>query len=187
MDESIPIIDVTFGISQLGGDESLFHRMLFKFSHEFAETPSTVKQAISSNNFEEAKIQVHTTKGISGNLGLAALYECSKVLDKQIKDKAISDATLNEFDTVMQETCEAIEHLDIVESPTADLSGEATQEAFYSLSQKLERHEFIDDAELHTLVSGLALSDDDKTKVVELIEELQYEKALVLLERCKDE
>ncbi|MFC3120321.1 hypothetical protein [Agaribacter flavus] len=183
MDKSSVLIDTNFGLSQLGGNESLYHRMLVKFRHEFSDTPQKVLTAIQNTAFDDAKICVHTTKGIAGNLGLTALYECSKILDKQIKNKELEDSTITSFETLMSETCQAIDALDIQQDKPLDLDGESSEAASAQLKQKLERHEFIDDGELQTLVSNLAMSRENKLVLVEMIEELRYEEAIGLIAR----
>lgn len=182
MDKSLPLIDVQFGLSQLGGNQVLFNRMLTKFKQSFSETPESVLQNVDNEQFDEAKIAVHTTKGISGNLGLTALFECSKTLDKQIKDKAIDPDVLNSFSEIMAQTCQAITEHEANTSEHAEQEvPENNDDTTAVLLEKLQRHEFIDDDELQRLVGGLNLTPEQRIEVINLIEELQYEKAIDII------
>ncbi|MFC4699827.1 hypothetical protein ACFO4O_06635 [Glaciecola siphonariae] len=186
MSETKPLVDYDFGLSQLGGNAELLNKMLGKFKGEFREAPQYVKQQMQEGNFDQAKMKVHTTKGITGNLGLLALFECSKTLDAQLKQAIASDDTIAEFESITQATCERIDELISASKNDSGQSDTAKQhkhvdDAKQKLLELLERHEFIDDSLLRDLMGSLNMSDADKTQIVDLIEQLQYEQAASML------
>nr|WP_136249823.1 Hpt domain-containing protein [Ningiella ruwaisensis] len=181
MHDRRPLLDLGFGLSQLGGNEKLLMRMLGKFRDEFEHMPSEVKSALDKGDLEDAKIKVHTTKGITGNLGLMALFDVSKELDRQIKAEDIEDETLNAFELTMSQTCEAIDKQDDKEVDTQLHARTHIADAKTQLLDKLARHEFIDDTLLHNLVSSLDISKEQQASLINLVEELQYDEASELV------
>ncbi|MGQ8364081.1 Hpt domain-containing protein [Glaciecola sp. 1036] len=183
MFDSEPLIDKTFGLYQLGGNQSLFNRMIGKFRHEFHQFPDLVKELLAQNDYEAAKLKVHTTKGITGNLGLKALFECSKFLDHQIKEKNVSPDIILAFEQIMAATCVAIDQsLDGNEAPPSQQRSKC-ENANQILLQKLKGHEFIDDSELRDLVEGLDINPQDKQSIIDAVEELDYETAIEIVQR----
>lgn len=188
MPDSQSLVDIKFAISQLGGNTELLQRMLGKFKDEFANVPAEVESLLAQNDLKEAKLKVHTTKGLAGNLGLVALYECSKLLDQQIRDEQVSDETLEKFSSLMRDTCSLINSMDDNPSNIADYSEPSRNESKSTVDlflQQLNGNEFIDDEALSAYLTDLPLSDDDKRKLTELVEELHYDEAIAIIEKLK--
>jgi HPt (histidine-containing phosphotransfer) domain-containing protein len=177
-----PLVDVNFGLSQLGNNNHLLNKMLIKFKHEFEWVPETVRQQIETGDYAQAKMHVHTAKGITGNLGLLALYEYCKSLETQLKQQALTSNALKEFADLMRATCSAIDAhnadfaLRGTARPVNHISDAKTQ-----LLALLSTHQFINDKLMHDLLGSLDFSEDQKTTMVALIEQLQYDKAIAML------
>jgi HPt (histidine-containing phosphotransfer) domain-containing protein len=177
-------IDIEFATMQLGGNSELLIKMLGKFCVEFSSTPQQVIDALAQNNKHEAKMKVHTTKGLSGNLGLMALFECSKVLDQQIREDTIDPLQVDAFNKTMQETIAFIKALNLtVAAPTPfspiDKDGDSVQKAIFI--KRLQRNEFIDDDTLFAYINKLPFSEAEKQSLKTLVEELQYAKAIDMI------
>lgn len=182
------LVDIDFATSQLGGNSELLARMLGKFCDEFSSTPQSVIDALANGDKHEAKMKVHTTKGLSGNLGLLALFECSKVLDQQIRDDNIDDSQLDAFVHIMAETIACVKNLDLSQSaPTEYTTSTLPSSSDVSISEKaafikrLERNEFIDDDTLYAYIDALPFNEDEKKTLQTLVEELQYAKAIEMI------
>lgn len=187
MSETHALVDVEFAITQLGGNSDLLKRMLGKFSAEFDSIPHEVKRLLEAGEIKEAKMKVHTTKGLSGNLGMTALYECSKALDQKLRDNQIDYTLVKSFGAIMTKTCEFIDTIDLAEKEKKPFvesesnSSDGVSELKDSFLRRLQGHEFIDDEALHEYVDQLPLSDTRKYELISLVEELQYEKAIALI------
>lgn len=182
------LVDIEFATSQLGGNSELLAKMLGKFCNEFRPVPQTVINALAQDDKSEAKLKVHTTKGLSGNLGLTALYECSKVLDQQIREDTIDPLQLEAFDKVMKDTIECIEKLDLTQVASAVFSPSAQgndEEQTQDFLQRLKRNEFIDDDKLFTYINALPFNEADKSTLKVLVEELQYAKAIDMINQAR--
>lgn len=176
------LVDVPFALSQLGGNSDLLQRMLQKFKNEFISVPSDVKTFLNADNLKEAKLKVHTTKGLSGNLGLMALFECSKKLDQQMRENQIDAALLDTFDALMKDTCQFIDTIDLETKVAPEFSQTMAKQSHKQLFlERLKRHEFIDDKTLHMYADSLHLTVEVKRELVALVEELQYAKAIDII------
>lgn len=183
MHNNLPLVDYEFGLSQLAGNAQLLNKMLGKFKAEFNDAPTFIKNKVNEGDLDAAKMKVHTVKGITGNLGLRALFESSKALETELKQGNTSEALIQEFAELMQASCDAIDrHI----AGTAIPEQAATQtivDAQEKLRELLSRHEFIDDGLLNDLIASIDMSEDDKKQLVEMIEQLQYDQALAMIKR----
>ena len=178
------LFDKEFALTQLGGNTDLLKRMLVKFEQEFKTVPEEVKTLFNNNEIKEAKLKVHTTKGLSGNLGLMALYESAKLLDQQLRAGVADDSMIALFAQTMADTCNTIEHVNLAQNSVPEFTNNVSSNNYYEeFIQRLERHEFIDDESLHKYVNDLNLSDDEKKHLVSLVEELQYAKAIDIIKK----
>ncbi|MFT6270427.1 MAG: HPt (histidine-containing phosphotransfer) domain-containing protein [Alphaproteobacteria bacterium] len=187
MDNTQNLVDIEFATMQLGGNSDLLARMLGKFCDEFRSTPQKVIDALAQGNKDEAKLTVHTTKGLSGNLGLIALFECSKVLDQQLREDAIDPLQVEAFSHIMQDTIEFIKTLDLSVAVPAtfkpmDNGGDIAQKAIFLT--RLERNEFIDDDTLYIYINALSFDEAEKQSLKNLVEELQYDKAIAMIKQA---
>lgn len=178
------LIDYEFALNQLSDNKSLLHKMLLKFSSEFASKPKAVRDMVAQDDLEQAKLNVHTAKGIAGNLGLKQLYQVATKLDAELKDTKPSDQLLDEYERCLIDTAGKIleitqdagdMHRDLVAPTQSEKNSKA------DLLNKLSRNEFIDDKQLIDLVSGLALSEAESQQLIQLVEELQYPQAIDLI------
>ena len=182
MSELKPLVDVKFATSQLGGNVDLLKRMLRKFSAEFSQVPGELKSMIASGDIKDAKMKVHTTKGLSGNLGMIALFDCSKLLDQQLREGEINHDTIDAFSDLMVKTCDFIETIDLESKAPAEFSHhEKTEKHKVVFIERLKRREFIDDDTLHQYVDSLSTDTANKQALITLVEELQYEKAIEII------
>ena len=178
------LFDKEFALTQLGGNTDLLKRMLIKFEDEFKTVPEEVRNLFNNNEIKEAKLKVHTTKGLSGNLGLMALYESAKTLDQQLRAGVADDSMIELFAQTMADTCDTIKQVHLAQNSVPEFTSNVVNNKYYEeFIQRLERHEFIDDESLHKYVNDLDLSDYEKKHLISLVEELQYAKAIEIIKK----
>lgn len=184
MSINLPILNYAFALNQLGGNAVLLSKMLGKFVAEFVQVSSEVRAALDKNDHNSAKIKVHTVKGISGNLGLQALYDCASRFDVELRKGLINEATVLEFTQIVSDTCIEIQKLEKKETPVRAISAATLppETVKIELIERLKRNEFIDDDTLFKMVSNLGLSDASAKNLIGLIEDLQYPEAIVVIQ-----
>lgn len=178
------LLDMDFAMSQLGGNAEMLSRMLGKFYTEFVDSSALIKELLDQEKISEAKLKVHTIKGLSGNLGLKALYQSSKEFDAQLRDGIVDKQKFSEFSSVMAATCEYLKNqgfkIHTHEVPSTNQS--SNNEYLEEFKARLERREFIDDDSLNKYIGSLDIDHSTKQTLMNLVEELQYDKALKLIE-----
>ncbi|MDR2163969.1 MAG: Hpt domain-containing protein [Clostridiales Family XIII bacterium] len=100
-------IDAAGGTARVGGNESLYRRLLGKF--EASVDVEGFDAAISANDFEEAGKIVHAAKGAAGNLSLTAFFDESVILMDQLRGGGKpQDSDVRMFRQLYEETKQAI-------------------------------------------------------------------------------
>jgi HPt (histidine-containing phosphotransfer) domain-containing protein len=184
MSTNFPILNYEFALNQLGGNEALLTKMLGKFFVEFENTSAKIGGFIEANDIKSAKLLVHTVKGIAGNIGLQALYDCATRFDTELRTGMPNQAIIDEFEKIVGVTCLEIQQIEQNEASKIQPSSSALsrEKCKSALIERLKRNEFIDDDTLLNYVAGLAISEPDAQHLIHLIEELQYPKAIAEIE-----
>jgi HPt (histidine-containing phosphotransfer) domain-containing protein len=189
MSTNLPILNYEFALNQLGGNEALLIKMLGRFTSEFADVGVEVSALVAENNFDSAKMKVHTVKGISGNLGLQALFNSASYLDAELRVGKAEQSVLNDFSQLVITTCSEIKKIDSEESESGerDLTSSplSLQNSKEELIKRLQRNEFIDDETLNDLINGLQTTEAEAQSLTQLIEELQYPQAIEIIQKIE--
>ncbi len=75
-------VDVSSVISRLGGNELLYLNICHKFLQD--QNFQLFQRAITTKNYEVAKIYIHTLKGVSANLGFIRLEHLCKAINDHL-------------------------------------------------------------------------------------------------------
>ena len=185
MSTNLPILNYDFALNQLGGNEALLSKMLGRFVSEFADVSNEVTALIADNDFLNAKMKVHTVKGISGNLGLQALYDCATRFDALLRVSETNQTISDEFSRLVSDTCTEIQNKDLNVASERNLkdSTHSLEQSKAELIKRLDRNEFIDDETLTNLIAGLGIAEADALNLIQLIEELHYPQAIDLIKK----
>jgi HPt (histidine-containing phosphotransfer) domain-containing protein len=184
MSTNFPILNYEFALNQLGGNEALLNKMLGKFLTEFENISAEIVSFIQANDIKKAKMLVHTVKGISGNIGLQALYDCATRFDTELRTGMPNQAIIDEFSKIIDITNLEIQQMEqneapIIQSKSASLSKAKCKS---ELIERLKRSEFIDDDTLFNCVEGLGFPESDAKHLTQLIDELHYPQAIAKIE-----
>lgn len=182
------VLDVEFGISQLSGNKGLLLTLLRKFADEYRQTEQKLNALISASAWEDARVLIHTLKGVSGNLGCVALHMSCKTLEADIKEQHATLSHLPQFSATLNETIGTIDALSSEQqlsvSPTTQKAEPATANAQSSkdaLLTALQANEFIPPEKLNDWLSQLCDDNDKKEAIQEAVDELDYGIAIDLV------
>ncbi|MBE0469837.1 MAG: Hpt domain-containing protein [Methyloprofundus sp.] len=163
------MLNTEAGLTYLAGNKVLYQKLLKRFSeqiqNEYFETLELLKQ-LSSNasnqKFTAAQRDVHTLKGVAGNLAAEGLFELSKQIDLNLKQNQVPNADLiKQFEQALDQTrTEIAAYLPNQPEPiiTDAASGELDSSMLEKLSQLKQRllaSEYIEDEELNRLGQSL--------------------------------
>ena len=108
--ESSLVLDQRYLHKNLGSQE-LIDRLLQKFLTQLEGEFSTIDESVVKNDANVAS-QIHTLKGISGNLGAKNLYNICKKIDMHYKsEQMVSSDTIEEFRKALSDVKEKISAL----------------------------------------------------------------------------
>jgi two-component system sensor histidine kinase/response regulator len=83
--ESLPGFDLAGGLERLMGNKRLYRKLLVDFGITYRETASEIREALATNDFEQAHSLVHNLKGLAGNLEATNLQAAAAKLEKLVK------------------------------------------------------------------------------------------------------
>ncbi len=76
-------VDVDGVLQRFMNNEALAERFLKKFPDD--ATFGKLEEAIDAGDYEEAFKEVHTLKGVAGNLGLTRLFACASDMTEKLR------------------------------------------------------------------------------------------------------
>ncbi|MEW6982725.1 diguanylate cyclase [Colwelliaceae bacterium 6471] len=85
--EPYPGIDVSIGISNVLGDQTLFEEILLMFYQDHHQDQEKIAQALSMGDILLAKHLSHTLKGVASSIGAIELSESVQELDEAINQQ----------------------------------------------------------------------------------------------------
>ncbi|MCP4749409.1 MAG: Hpt domain-containing protein, partial [Proteobacteria bacterium] len=71
-------------MKKLKGRADLYNRLVGSFFDEYAGTSETLEAHLSKREFPQAKIIVHSLKGLAGNIGADRLQEAAEVMERYL-------------------------------------------------------------------------------------------------------
>jgi HPt (histidine-containing phosphotransfer) domain-containing protein len=97
------IFDAQFATNQFSGNQSLLVKILKKFIQQYQNFDTFILENSQQENFHLVKLQVHTLKGVSGNLGMKALHNACRSLEIYWANQ-VTGCTVEEFLQVFKQT-----------------------------------------------------------------------------------
>lgn len=83
--EALPGIDRATGLRRVAGNEALYGKLLLDFCRDFANSLDRVRAAIAEAKLTDAQRQVHTLKGVAGNIGAMDLHRAAQELESALR------------------------------------------------------------------------------------------------------
>jgi two-component system, sensor histidine kinase and response regulator len=103
-------LDVADGLRRVAGNVKLYRSLLGQFVEQQADAVSKIIANVEQQDFALAERQIHTLKGVSGNLGAKTTNEISAELEISLRNRDVQslDAGLPRLSTELARTMEAI-------------------------------------------------------------------------------
>ncbi|MDM7860042.1 Hpt domain-containing protein [Alteromonas sp. ASW11-36] len=179
MEQQTNIINTSFGLQQLSGNETLYKRLLLRFHDEYQHSERKLSEIQQLNNLEAMQLLVHTIKGVSGNLGLDLLHLAAKSKDQEIKRATDCNVDLAPFIAALNTTLEAVvSYCD--DGSNQALSNTAGDEVITALRQQ----RFVSDEKLHAFLAASDLSEQQKQAIVTAVDDLDYATAVEIIDQA---
>jgi HPt (histidine-containing phosphotransfer) domain-containing protein len=184
MQKPAPLIDYEFAVKQFSGNSALLLKMFGKFNEQYQSVGQLLEQLLVSQDMTSLKLQVHTIKGVSGNLGMQSLHLASREYEASL-DKNTDLSVLQAYILVIQQTLDEVKQaimqgLPSNSSENVKLEKKPT-ESKQLLLDALNRNEFITQSKLTSLLNDLSFNDEQQAALKTAIAEFDYDSAKRIL------
>jgi len=101
---ALPGVDVNNGIQRVLGKREIYLELLRKFMQLFSPMPGKLRHELETGQRNGVIYQVHTLKGVAGNLGATQLYKMAGRLEEQLARERNPEALtpmLNELQRIL--------------------------------------------------------------------------------------
>ena len=175
------IFDAQFALNQFSGNQSLLVQILEKFIKQYQNFDTVLLECLQQEDFNAAKQEVHTIKGVSGNLGMKALHHECKELEDGLANKTTEQA-LTSFLKVFEQTLTLIQNYSTEKDVEVSPEVAPVQDDKALLIAALKRSEFISESKMQNFGPSLNLSAVKLDELKQAIDNLDYVSAIQLLE-----
>ncbi|MEJ2404227.1 MAG: transporter substrate-binding domain-containing protein [Candidatus Thiodiazotropha sp.] len=197
--DRLPGIDLAWGLERIGGNHKLFARLLADFLSHHHHSLQLFQEQWQSNERENARRELHTLQGVSGNLGGLELQQAARKLESQLlegRDGLLEGDAFKTFAQCFEVFISSLEQLEgdgvIAGQVGASAAPEPNAENVQSLLEQLGDALDEGDPEARNLLSVIeAKLPDESTqrifsRMTELINSYDFDDALVMLSRLKE-
>jgi HPt (histidine-containing phosphotransfer) domain-containing protein len=182
--QDLTIFDVDFALNQFSGNQALLIKILEKFTSQNENFRQELQTSLEQTELEAAKRQVHTLKGVTGNLGMKALHHACKDTEDKLEQLHNIEA-LSDFFQLFDATIIAAQNYGVAEEPKIEQVTPSPASAIRSDKEKLiealQRNEFLSDAKLDQYINAIQLSAEDSEKLKKHIDDFNYANAIAIL------
>jgi CheY-like chemotaxis protein len=136
---AVPGLDANDGLARVGGNRTLYLKLLAQFVERHAATVEEVNQALASNDHALAERLAHSLKGVAGNIGAAGVHAAAGVLEKAVRDRSAAteieaaearlSATLDPLVARLRDLLPAPQAPDLAQPPKATSPAESRDAA----------------------------------------------------------
>ena len=178
---TLSIFDTQFALNQFSGNQSLLVKILEKFIIQYQHFDASLLESLQQKDFKTAKLEIHTIKGVSGNLGMKALHHECKALEENFANE-VSESGVEGFLKVLEQTLTLVQNYSTENNVELDPEVAAKEDDKALLIASLKRSEFISESKMQSFEQSLDLSAEKLTELKQAIDKLDYASAIQLLE-----
>jgi CheY-like chemotaxis protein len=139
--ESLPGFDLAAGLKRLMGNKRLYRKLLVDFGTKYTETANEIREALATNDFDQAHSLVHNLKGLAGNLEATDLQTAAVEMETLVKGqtaKTASDKELNQKFAELKNTLgQALDAVQVLGSTVEKKAIESSKDASTSVPPEL--------------------------------------------------
>ncbi len=133
-------IDCQSAVQRVSGNVQFYLQLLKQYRNEQHDAVDRIKKRIEQGDFKEAKLQAHSLKGVSGNIGAKSVAVLASEIEQHLgrEDSKAALQALQTLHPVLDNVCQQISTLDsTVVTPESERIA-VTPESFNKLMRLLE-------------------------------------------------
>ncbi|WP_163294158.1 response regulator [Desulfovibrio sp. JC022] len=190
----LPGIDCAKGLRSIGGRKDSYLKVLQGFRARYAGFAGELEFVLAESGVEQALLNIHSLKGVAGNIGAVQLYELCRTLESDLRDKDKNDyeGAFKLFVAELELVLSGLEDINIVSNH--DLRESVyDEEKSFNLINKLyimlsegdaESGDVLDELRSHF---NLERFEEQLAELTRYIENFDFEDGRAILERIADE
>ncbi|MET0065725.1 MAG: transporter substrate-binding domain-containing protein [Candidatus Thiodiazotropha sp.] len=195
----LPGIDLTWGLQRIGGNRRLFAKLLVDFLSHHGDALQRFRELFLSNQRDDARRELHTLQGVSGNLGGLDLQQAARELESQLledEDGLLQGEAFQAFSAAFETFIRSLKKLEtdgvITHKAESKGSAETPPGEIRPLLEQLREALEEGDPEARNLLAAIEtqLPDESSQSVfrhmIDLINGYDFDDALVMLDRLKE-
>jgi len=112
-EKKLQVFNENFLLSGVDGDTEIVEKVLIKYSGSIPKRISTLKEANENRNFADLRLQAHSIKGSSRNVGAEILGQSAEILEKscETEDTSLLEGLIQQVELDFQELKSRLEEL----------------------------------------------------------------------------
>jgi FOG: HPt domain len=127
-----PGINVVAGLSHVQGNTKLYRRILLKFRDSQADLLEQLRLALAGGDVSAAVRQLHTLKGLAGNIGATTLSKTANLLEMELRNN-----TEGQLEELMQKL--EADMIPVLVEIEGFAGGAESQEEAHKISRPVDR------------------------------------------------
>lgn len=190
--DELPPFGLSAALARVNGKAALLRKLIISFGQSYGDAARELTSLLANGQVEEARRYAHTLKGVAGSLELPGVQAIAAEIERQIAGGALSDVSsrIAALDTELAPAIAAARSLTAASTETQGDAGTTAASdgeiaaAAEALRDLLRRRSLKARAGFATLAAALGLPAEkqDSHPVRQALDQLDYEKALELLD-----
>jgi len=192
---ALPGVNVTLGLQTTLGNVALYQRLLQRFKQEQGDFERRFREQQAASESVQCLRELHTLKGLAGNLGLVDVQSCAQALERVYQQKQDDAAIESHLVALTEALCVVVAGLEQWVAPVrhhAAILGSVDQDKLHRMLEDLRGLLVDDDSEATELV--MALEDLTEGSALQAAVEpisnaigaYDFDAALVALQQLED-
>jgi two-component system sensor histidine kinase/response regulator len=110
-DIELPGVDITDGLSHMGGNRKLYRRIISKFREGQADAVEQIREALQAGDVLGAMRIAHTLKGVAGNIGALDVVAAAQHVEETLRETLEAEAEKVEIEPLLAAVSAALQPL----------------------------------------------------------------------------
>ncbi len=161
--DQLPGIDIADGMKRVGGNASLYLKLLSALRSDYATAPSTIAEFCGGGDSLSASQLAHKLRGIANNLGATSVGACAEKIEHALKAGQPATqamlAALADGMSIVIDSIASLEQRAAASSETACLSEEETRALLQQLKQEIAENNPGAEATVGKLLQSVSEAD----------------------------
>lgn len=175
-------IDTQTGLTRSSGNSDLYKKLLMRFANTYQDQ-AAVSAALSCEDKETRKRNIHTLKGVSGNIGANELHQLSSELEQDLDNQELYTRLLSKLASLVAAIDSSFTELQEKATNSEVVSSDYDADKFNQLVNAIEQSETEAVSMINQLDSGaqIGLSSGELSELARAVEEFDFERGLAIL------